>query len=120
MTTVVDPSGTPVPVFNRSGVTIVSVSATGTTQGAAAAISAASGQTIALVTISENNTAVKLPSTADIGDLVEVYAFGGTVKVFPSSGETLNGNSNAQDVQDVYGRLFRKVSATAWKPLGSA
>lgn len=129
MTTVVDPAGTPVPIFTRSGTTIVEVLASGTTQGSGALIPNASGYTVAVCKTDNNGgkNAVVLPTSAEIGDLVEIHAValpatgGVNLFVFPPSGETIDeGAANAAaGWNGPYSRLFRKMSATGWRVVGA-
>jgi hypothetical protein len=84
MTTVVDPAGTPVAIYNRSGTTIV-----------------------------ELWPSVGLPPAADIGDIVEVYwvdvATGQGLNAFAPSGEAIVRNPS-----EFYRATFRKVTPTTW------
>lgn len=120
LTTVSDPSGTPSPVYNRSGTTVVEVAAAGTTQGGATPIPALSGHTIALVTPATDNTGVLLPDTAEIGDLVEVYAAFHTpdIIVYAPDGDSLNLGAGPVAVAEDHGATFRKVTATGWSSVG--
>lgn len=90
MVTVVDPAGTPIPVYNRSGVTIVEITLTGLPTRDQ--IPAASGTTIVLVSPPSPDAtgAVELPTNADIGDVVEVYRTGGTNQIFVATPGTDN------------------------------
>lgn len=120
MVTVADPGGTPVVVYNRSGTTVETVAATGTTLGAATQIVAYSGVTIVIVDCVDNtDTGVILPIGADIGDLVEIYPVDYTARVYLPSGETVNGSSalSGWQVGNSEGAAFRKVSATAWRTI---
>jgi hypothetical protein len=110
MTTIIDPTGTPTIVYNRSGTTIVSlvggftpINTPGSPNGNAGVdIPRLSETTIALITtntvhdaggvnISGRNEVVRLP-IADIGDVVEIYLVSadnqsGGPAVFPQIGE---------------------------------
>lgn len=117
MTTIVDPSGTPSVIYNRSGTTVVDLVGNGSTQGGATSIPRSSGVTIALVDATAGNTSVVLPDDAQIGDVVEVYSLNdfnsSAADVFPPSGERIN--QLAQDLSiGVYGAIFRKLTATRW------
>ena len=129
MTTVVDPSGTPSPVYNKSGTTVIEMAATGLNQAGAAPIVALSGHTVVLATPSADENGdhtgdgVALPSAAVIGDVVEVYI--GTVnlfvKVYPPSGNNLNLASNGVvkvDRGTAPGAIFRKVTSNGWWSVG--
>jgi hypothetical protein len=118
MTTVVDPSGTPVPVYNRGGTTIASLAAAGSTQGDAAQIQHVAGYTVVLVTVTDTARAIELPAGAEVGDVVEVHiasTAGTGVLIFPPNGESLlTGNTSATVGQSSGGLLFRKVGQTSW------
>lgn len=121
MTTVIDPAGTPVPVFNRSGKAIVDVApAYG---GASVAIPNACGHVIARVTPTGSPGSgvpqVDLPSSASIGDVVEVHPIAQTtVWVNAPSGELfLNGNA-LEFAPQSQGRAFRKIDVSLWSFAG--
>lgn len=119
MTTVVDPLGTPSPIYNRNGVTIVNVAAGGSGQSDATPIPAVSGHTVALV--GGSGGGVLLPSGSDIGDVVEVYIVppDNEARVFPASGETLNSGVQPNIALTVsLGGYFRKTSSTNWQSIG--
>jgi len=121
MVTVVDPSGSPEPVFNRSGTTIVEVTGSGTTQMSATAIPSVSGWTIAIVQATDTpqvDQAVTLPDNAEIGDIVEVYnVIGGyPALVFPPAGQSLNSGGQVT-IDQSRGRMFRQVGATLWRSM---
>lgn len=124
MTTVVDPAGSPDPVYNRSGTTIVNLTASGDASAGpsgATPIVSYSGVTIALVTIPDgNNIGVVLPTNAEIGDVVEVNRYqdnssGSTVRVWTPSGVTIVQNTPLQ----VSIATYRKISATEWSGIGA-
>lgn len=121
MTTIVDPSGSPSVVYNRSGTTIIPVTASGTTQGAATEIPNISGEQVIMVTVSSgSHYAVKLNASADIGTVVEVYQASGPVAfhVFAPTSQSINGDTGA-DITGI-GVRFRKVASTDWRVLLSA
>lgn len=122
MTTIIDPTNSPVIVYNRSGVMIVDVIGNGGNQGSATEIPHVSGTTVAKVTAVLGNTAVILPDNAEIGDTVEVYSLDESSRlpatVFPPSGERIN-QVVADASVDVYGGIFRKLSTTRWGVTGS-
>jgi hypothetical protein len=120
MTTVVDPLGTPTPIFNRSGTAIVHIDGLGTSSTSGNVIPAVCGHVIALVNCTENNYAVRLPDDAEIGSVVEAYVdrastfSGGTV--FSQAGETIGSQSapSSLGLSQSGGILLRKVSDTGW------
>lgn len=115
MTTIIDPSGSPSPVYNRSGTTVMTVVANGTTLGSATPIPYYSGETIVRIEASDDprHTAVVLPDDAEIGDTVEAYATGYPAAVFAPTGTTIITSTQKQVTDD--GARFRKVSATRWQ-----
>lgn len=117
MVTVVDPNGTPAPVYTRSGTTIQEITANGLTQNDATQIVAVSGWTVVVVnTPDTSNNSVKLPDNALIGDLVEIHKAGASLEIFPAAGDSIN----SQPPNDpAAGRLFRKFTSTNWKAVGS-
>ncbi len=125
MTTVIDPNGTPVPVYNKSGTTIQNITANGTTQGSGTVISAPSACTAVLVTVtSGGGDAVVLPNSIDIGNVVEIYATGAyDTQVFPASGHSIGDNAanasiyagRCSNQNGSGGRIFRRMTATMWQ-----
>ena len=130
MVTIVDPNGTPTPIYTRSGTTFETVAGNGTTQGAATQIVSVAGWTVVLVTMTNDpdNRAVKLPENAPIGDVVEVYANGAegsAATVFAASGDTLFNSGTGSPAfvsvtRNTGGTLFRKVTATEWRFIGAS
>ena len=141
MTTVIDPLGTPSPVYNRSGTVILAVTpgaTSGSTQGSAIGnngtpIPSVAQETVVTVATSFSsgawNTVVLLPSAAEIGDVVEVYtipdvSFAQAV-VFPNVGESIaalpasTGTNDAAGIGTgtTSGIRLRKVSSTLWMPI---
>ena len=119
MTTVVDPLGTPVPIFNRSGTAIVRLTGAGTSSTSGPVIPAICGRVVALIDCTAGNYASQLSPNAEIGDIAEVYVdrvstMGG--EVFAPSGETINSQSTPSSIGISAGGgvVFRKVSATEW------
>lgn len=120
MVTVVDPNGTPAPVYTRSGTTIQTINASGTTSIGSTLIIAPSGWSVVIVTVNvdPDDRAVRLPQSAPIGDVVEVYATGSgsTASVFPFSGDSIEGVSPPLTVPlGGSGALLRKTDATIWR-----
>jgi hypothetical protein len=114
MATIIDPAGTPVPVYNKSGKTVYPVTAAGTTSGAATQLTHYSELDIVLVTVPDNmDTGIKMPSGTDIGDRIEFYLVGGVYSpvIYPASGETFNGSSSPMTGV----ASLRKVSSTDWR-----
>ena len=111
MTTVIDPTRTPIPVYNRSGTTIVEVSG----GSSPTPIPHISGTTIVLLDMSTGNK-VELPANAEIGDTIEVYRTSGSPgDAYTPTGETFVRGSNVEYFDGIY----RKVSDTQWAPIVS-
>ena len=135
MTTVVDPSGTPVPVYNRSGTTIVTVNGGPTVSSTAGSAIGDDGtpipsvsQTTIVLAVSapydgHHNIVFRLPADAEIGDVVEVYRFSGeNPVVFPNAGEAIGSLAASTGTNTGVGvsaasASFRKISSTQWMPL---
>jgi hypothetical protein len=121
MTTVVDPFGTPVPIYNRSGATIIELTAGTASPFDPTPIIRHTGTTIALVTTisSGDQTYVTLPDDADIGDLVEVHCMGAVaVNVLVPTGGPLDSVEAAPN----HSVVFRKTSSTdprTWRRVGA-
>jgi hypothetical protein len=119
MTTYFDPTGTP---GRKYGSTIVDVTAAGTTSGGATSIPAETGWTVALATNpnlgSNPAPGVKLPASAALGDVVEVWVVStanpGSVRIFPPDGEGLQTGAASIDADKGGGHFFRKIAATSW------
>ena len=118
MVTVVDPLGTPVPVYNRSGVAIVQVS--GGTTMSPGIIPQVSGITVAIVTTSPGNDKVQLPSGAEIGDVVELVLSGGSGSdtLAPAGEDFFPAGSNS--IATNAATIMRKVTSTSWSAVRSA
>lgn len=124
MTTIIDPAGTPIPVYNRSGTTIIELVCPATTPQTVVSITSVSQTTVifaeAVIDPMEQPPAVELPTGAQIGDVVEIFVkntTGGSeqVIVLPPAGQTL---SDAQvGVAKNFGKYFRKLTSTAWGAL---
>lgn len=117
MTTVVDPGGTPVLVYNRSGTTIVEVVGGSTPTP----IPHVSCWTVALVTNTVGNDKVELPSNAEIGDVVEVYPIAGGPdgEVALPSGDSFFTYGGSSSLPPEAGVIFRKVTSTKWAAIRS-
>jgi len=137
MTTVVSPASSPIPVYNRSGETIVSLTGGNVSSGNpigndGVSIPRYSGRTVALMTPQSGADGfvgvVVLPSDAEIGDVVEVFCVAessgsGMVAVFPPvsssigvlSASTGTDSSSYSAVQIGQGRIYRLVSSTNWQ-----
>lgn len=115
MTTIVDPLGSPAIFYNRSGTTIITVTAAGTTGSGATQFSALTETTIVVLTSSAGNTGAKLPPDSDtnVGDLVEIHATGPNAQIYD--------NSNAF-VAAVNGSALslRKIAANTWSVASAA
>lgn len=116
MVTIVDPSGSPAIAYNRSGATLETIEANGTTLGSATPIPALTGYTIVVASSTTGNDAIALPEDAEVGDAVELHTTG-LIRVFAPSGENLSDNASVLFGGNVT-ILFRKISATTWRYLG--
>ena len=116
MTTILDPSGAPSIIFNRGGVTI-----------AIAEGPEVSGETSPLdiqcysqVTVVTGSGWLRLPSDAEVGDVVEIFTnVDSGVYLAVPDGETMRGETISGGFP-VQNSIFRKVSASNWmRMLGS-
>src|SRR5262245_45084839 len=116
MTTVLDPGGTPVPVYNQSGTTIDTITANGMTQGTATPIVRYGGTTIVLVHITAGDAAVLLPANAEIGDLFEVYCddINLAVRLFAPGSDTFLSSGGNVVAASAWGYRVRKVGPSLW------
>lgn len=97
--------------------TAAAVTAAGTTQGAATAIT----KTYNIISTASANQGVVLPA-ALVGKVINVYNISGnTIKVYPASGETIDGGSaNAHvTIVDDNGKEFVGTGTGAWRAVGS-
>ena len=122
MTTVIDLLGTPVPTYNRSGTVIISLSVAAMIDGnlqPPTDIPSVAGWTVVLVTALSSNCEVRLPASAEIGDLIEIHKVNstGSLTVRAPSGEAFSPQMSGEIAA---GRLFRRVSDTLWVAVGPA
>jgi hypothetical protein len=117
MTTIIDPNGTPAPVYTRSGTTIQDVIAAGNDLSTATPIVAVSGCSVVLVaTVAFEFEGVILPDDAQIGDVVEVYNVSGrSIRVYAPTGETIHSGASMGISPGGGGSLFRKTTASVWR-----
>lgn len=112
MTTVVSPGSSPVPVYNKSGVTIDSITAAASPSPTQ--IARYAGTTVVLVDNGgDTNNQVQLP-VADIGDVVELYAIAPSsgFHVAADSGSSFNLGGSLLSIFNVM--VVRKTSASVW------
>lgn len=121
MTTVVDPAGTPVAIFNKSGTAIIDMAVTMGPSEPLIPIPSLAGKTIVRVTISGpvggGDGGLELPSDAEIGDVVEIANISTTYVwgvAYAPSGETINGDTAGQSIPASYMRIT-KISTTDWR-----
>lgn len=121
MITVSDPNGTPIPIYNRDGVTIQTITGSGDSSMGATQVVAPSGYSVVIVITSDTpDRAFILPTTAEIGDVVECYPDPATYDsghlplAFPPSGETFRGGAQSSIQIAQFGGFFRKIAATDW------
>lgn len=124
MVTVVDPGGTPIPVYSPSGITIQTVSGAGTGgfnsagQSSAAQLVRYTDHSVYLVA---SGNGIRLPNDAQVGDVVEIHEWT-NFAIFTVSGETI---SNTTVTGQTFGAgdgpppcvILRKVSSTNWEPM---
>ena len=119
MTTVIDPAGTPIVVYSRSGKTIYDLEVPVVDPVVPVAIARYSETTVVIIDTEEGNPrpSVELPADAEIGDVVEIYVKDDvsntdTVTIVPPAGETFV----ATDItaNRLVWRIFRKLTATRW------
>ncbi len=117
MATVLDPLGSPSIFYNRSGLTIQSVSAAGTTGSGATQLTLPTGHTTLLVTPSSSNTGVKLPvdGDTDVGDVIEVVDNSQSFQVIVYD----SGNNVVDTIGNGHGVILRKVAASTWRAVAN-
>lgn len=114
MKTVVNINQNPKVFDNDSTIAVINVNSAGTDQASATEIPKRSGHTVALVQVTANNSGVRLPSGASIGDVVEVHNDAGgffPYNMYPATGESFFGRGPS--VASL-GLIARKVGATVW------
>ena len=97
--------------------TASNVAAAGTTQGTATAIT----KTYNVVTTASAGQGIKLPS-ATLGLVINIFnVSGNTIKVYPSSSETIDGGAADAPVEvvDDNGKEFVGTASGAWRAVGS-
>ena len=125
MTTVIDPNGTAIPVFNRSGTSIISL--VGNQASTPTPINTVSEATIVLLSRGQNvgDENFILTGSVDVGDVIEAYGADGHIfQIYLPSGETLvntfvgpiptGSGSNYQSVR------LRRVDSTHWAAIQSS
>ncbi len=130
MITVIDSSGTPTPLYNRSGTTIISLVA-GPSDPYPATwtpvyIPCHTETTIALVTtdVSNNQGYVILPFDAEFGSFLEVHCVGAEIEdvisILYRTGNTDAGGYSSVGFGPNRSAVFRKTSANGgWRVVGS-
>lgn len=117
MTTVINPSGSPVPIFNRSGLTITDLNGAGEGNEPELwpEIQVVSEYTVIRFNNGAEDYGVKVPAGVEIGSLIEIYALNvaNTRVNLPDGEEFINGIDNFTDFGRGCYRL-RKISATQW------
>lgn len=122
MTAVVSPGGTPLniaaTVLNQDLATVDTIAAAGSTQATATAIPRFGQITILQVTRTIGGQGVILPSTAEVGDIVELYvpaSGGGSFNIYPQSGGAISNNGTDSPVLDgANGTYFRYLGSGQW------
>lgn len=119
MTTILDPGGSPSPIYNKDGTTIDAVACAGLNAAGSAAIVRYAQVTVVVATTSVNNRGLHLPTDAEIGDVVEVYqdTQDPVAVVYPVTGSLiLSFGSGGTGVGS--GASFRKVTSDTWGCVG--
>lgn len=107
------------PIYNQIGLTIDTLTATGTDASTGAPIERSGGTTVVVVSSTETDHAVVLPSDAEIGDIVEVHQLDAgsdsNVTICAPSGTNF-GATSLLLTRTIGGStgIFRKLSATLW------
>lgn len=115
MTIIINPDTTPSVVYNPDGSSVVSVTATGTNQATGATIPYFTSYTMVFGSSADaSHQALVLPTTASIGDLVEIFSTGiHAVTVFPGGSDTINNFASIGINAGSQGG-FRRVSSSEW------
>jgi hypothetical protein len=115
MTTVVNPNGTPAPVYNRSGITIETVA--GAAQASPTLVNVEAGTTVILVT-SAGGSWVQIPAGLEIGSVIEVYkaTYSDSATTQLSGGETFVQGNTGNWAGTV---IARKTSSSHWHIISS-
>lgn len=126
MTTVVDPNGTPVPIYNRSGKVVLPPMYCGPENEPTAMPSVAE---VTIVTVipkvpSDGDRHIRLPALSDgvdIGDVIEVYGVDIAPFIFPPDGEAYLGDgTGAITLNTARNSIrFRRVDSSHWAVLQS-
>lgn len=119
MTTVIDPSGSPVAIFNKSGISIVDMPINMGPGEPLVPIPHFSGHTIVRAFVTQAGSpadgGLELPTNAEIGDLVEVdnlNIMANSPPIYAPSGENIN---FVASIPATTGARLRKITATDWR-----
>lgn len=118
MTTIIDPLGNPVIVYNRDGTALIEMDAP---SSSTTDIPRVSGHTIAVVTVvGTGNAEVRLPADAEVGDVVEIYNTSDPWSpiIRAPTGETISTTNPDPTVSEQRGKLVRKLTGGRWFLLG--
>lgn len=113
MVVVSSPSSTPIVTYSRDGITIDDLIATGSTFADSAPILRYSQVTVVMVNASSSSNGVSLPSTSEIGDLIEIHrSFSGvsSFQVYDDAGNFIWTGGGA---------VFRKITSSTWARVAS-
>lgn len=113
--------GVPAEVAKRTGVEILAVTASGTTQSSGPQLKGPGNLHVNVTAPSGSDDAVTLAGPFDLGDEVTVTSTTTAVDVFPQEGGQINNNTvDAHATVSLNNsRTFRKVSATHWWALNA-
>jgi hypothetical protein len=127
MTTVIDPAGSPIPVFNRSGKTIVEVTDSRDGSGSPLQLTQYSEQTYYEIAFTYpgggvGTPKVELPSNAEIGDEIIInFTLPASMNVIAAVGETImvDAGTTLTPSSPLSANAFRAIrrNSTSWRLL---
>lgn len=117
MTTIVDPAGTPAPVYRDPSTTVLEMDGAGPNDAAhAAVIPMLTQYTVLIATVtSDGARSYKFSADTEIGDMIEIHNgdAGHNPLIFPASGENIAGGNSITLGSAC--QVFRKTSSTDWR-----
>jgi hypothetical protein len=117
LTVIVDPSGAPAVVYSQDVPTIDTITAAGTDQASATPIVQYGAWTIVKIEDPGSNAGVVLPSTAQVGDVVEVHYYGThTCNLYPNVGYSIE-QASANSPVFPGNFTLRLMPGNDWEPV---